>query len=384
MCRHRPGPRCSNAGRIRYSKALENYLRRKKQFINEVKSSKTQKPGYRINRQFRTAEQRLIAAERVFDSTNLGQKEIEQLIKKKTRKIKQIQDKPYLSRTQEEQKKLIVNREISRRLGYRLEKGKSRRTESNQDLQEFGSMRRYLRDISRMAGGEQGARGKYVNDVNELARLIAYTQSTSVQERVKYKADDFYTPVDKEKAKRAKTWVEGTSIFINNKNVRPPKSIAGKSISQQKVKDSKSCFTRMNMPDGTVVEGRKDIHLTGDENSYYVTMRLSSVSSWEDVSPIDVTQQPMGHLFKDSASANGKPLNIRDRTSVKVFSNLNSAEKYLKEIEKQQFSQDDLSAMAVSASHSIEQRISKELRLQQRGNITTQRYNDLPRTPVSD
>lgn len=295
MCRARPGPRCSNGGAKRIKSARQYHEQ-----VTKSAESEEQRNGQlsdHTKRRLRNADNRLKAAQRVWLSTPKGQLELQDKIDtaevelskmskgtkySQTRALynKQKRELEILQRTQRDSVEARKNQYAD----LHLVKGDVRNADPTQ------AERRRTRDANRARGGSVNKQGQ-PSLQREFDESVARDKAAAMAVQ----------PWSEETYDRSATWVEeGTKTgWTSATNARPlPKH--GKVIAP-----SQSRLVRLNTPDGQIVEGRADVHLTErNDGKYVVSQRLTVASSWEDASPIDATRQEVGHIIASKRGVN--------------------------------------------------------------------------------
>lgn len=291
MCRARPGPRCSNSGRKRYEAAKKN-LQKAQARAGAFEADDKLIPE-KVASNLRNAELRMEQANRVFYATPAGQEQI-------AREIKELQDslpkrKPSPSKKGALKKWNATQENIDMK-NKLLKQGIARRGDSYKDYHEFIDERPTLRQEAINRGAEFSPRAQR----NKSG--IDYTTG----DPAKVKLDE----LTDEQLQRANTWVEtgADGKWDEYDKIRPPEEIDGEKIGE-KAADSISKMTRLSMPDGSVVEGRHDLHITQNEDGkYVVSMRTTVAASFEDASPVDKNTQELGHLL---SKTRGKDVTVK-------------------------------------------------------------------------
>ena len=282
MCRARPGPRCSNSGRRRHRAARKNLKKAQLQAQEFNNDSNDNPMPDKVASNLHNAQLRMEQANRVFYATPAGQEYLAE-------QIKEVQDslpkrKPSPSKQgalrlwEEKQGKI-------ERYDKLLKEGIKRRSDSYKDYHEFISERPVLRQEAINRGAEFSPRAQR----NKSG--IDYTTGDPQKVKLEDLNDD--------QLQRASTWIEtgADSAWRKEEATRPPKKINGEEIGT-KAADSLTKMTRLSMPDGSVVEGRHDIHITENkEGNYVVSMRTTVATSFEDASPVDKNTQKLGHML---------------------------------------------------------------------------------------
>lgn len=293
MCRARPGPRCSNSGRKRHAAARKNLQKAQAQAQPFEDGGNDNPMPEKVAKSLHNAELRMEQANRVFYATPAGQEYLAE-------QIKEVQDslpkrKPSPSKQgalrlwEEKQGKI-------ERYDKLLKEGIARRDDSYKDYHEFISERPILRQEAINRGAEFSPRAQR----NKSG--IDYT--TGKPQKVEL--DD----LSDEQLQRASTWVEtgADSAWRKEESTRPPKKIDGEEIGS-KAADSLTKMTRLSMPDGSVVEGRHDMHVTENKDGkYVVSMRTTVATSFEDASPVDKNTQELGHMLTNTR---GKDVTVK-------------------------------------------------------------------------
>lgn len=299
MCRARPGPRCSYDAGKRHLKAVNNHnwLTQKVEWY--VDQGRT--PPKRLRVRYNLGVRRLEAAQRVWWSTPRGQEELKENIEQITETLEaqyphgapDVLESDAFS----EYSVLIAEQE---RFTLAKEEGRTHRINSLADMKlSSADERRSLRQQTTARGGRISANAHPVSA--EVAAGIAEgLEVESLRLRAWNEHD----------VARASSWVEQGADpgLVDNNRLRPVRTVRDEEGSLIPVGDKvegispRSRLIRLNTPDGQVVEGRHDFHLTkNSRNEYVVTVRSMVGSSWEDASPIDVTRQQVGHIISDSS-----------------------------------------------------------------------------------
>lgn len=295
MCRARPGPRCSNQAAKRIKSARDYHANiaakceREEERSGEV-SAATQ-------RQMRNAQNRLKAAQRVWLGTPKGQEELQDKIDKAEKEFETMPKGTTYSKT-----RMVYNaqkREL-KELRRTQEKAKNSRSEMYKDLH---LVRGDIRPGASPTQGERRrsrdsarARGGSVNMVGQPSLQREFDEDMAKDRAAAMNVQSW----DDETYDRANNWVEeGTRTgWYENIHARPNAKYGAKDA------PTVSRSVRLNTPDGQIVEGRADVHLTKKGSKYFVSERLTTASSWEDASPIDVTKQEIGHIIAAKRGVN--------------------------------------------------------------------------------
>ena len=317
MCRARPGPRCSNGGEIRFNRAIRHL-----QAMTAAHEVEAAANGGRVSpeRQRITdnAVRRLKAAERVFFATPKGQKSLEENENALEYMLQNMPHGTRFSRARREYNS--VERQLKQARQTRLE-GIQSRKDQYADLHLVkgdvrpgfaqSGERRQSRDQVRARGGNISPLAQPMTQADMDAAFAADpVGSLNISEW----PDEVYG--------RANNWVEkGTNTGWGETTITRPKAEYG-----ERVAPSLMRLVRLNTPDGQVVEGRADIHVTKNAaGKYIVSERLTVASSWEDASPIDVTAQDIGHIITAR-----RGVNRRAGDKATEFNTLADAQNYAK------------------------------------------------------
>lgn len=283
MCKARPGPRCSDDGRKRLNKAEKNFEKRQQEAQKYIDDEKPvhEKVAHRL----RDAELRLEQAKRVYYATPQGQKGLAE-------EITSLRDSlPKRKPSPSKKGALKLWREKNDRidrLENLLSEGIARRANSTRDYNEFIAERPVLRQ-------EAINRGAEISPTAQRNKSgIDYTTGKPAKVSLGELTDT--------QLARADSWVEtgADSPWDKRPDIRAPKKIDGENIGE-KATDSISKITRLSMPDGSVVEGRHDLHITkNDDEKYVLSMRTTVAASFEDASPVDKNTQELGHMLKNT------------------------------------------------------------------------------------
>jgi hypothetical protein len=294
MCRARPGPRCSNGGIKRHDKAVRNLDQIQQRYDRAVDDRGEERVPKRLKDQLKRAELRLNAAQNVFWATPQGQENLRENITNAEATLATYGDSAPAPRTAARAEYTRVQRALTVSQN-RLREGISRRSNSYSDLAMVSNERSALRKESLNRGGEMGSNAHPLRPETAEARRET---AGSLNIREWEEAD----------VERASTWVEtgANPNFVRNPRVRPFSHARDENGSRVQVgtkvegEEPYSKVLRLNTPDGQVVEGRHDFHLTkNDAGQYVVSVRSTVAASWEDSAPIDVTQQGLGHILAD-------------------------------------------------------------------------------------
>ena len=296
MCRARPGPRCSNGGEIRFNRAIKHL----KAMMTAHEAEASLNDGRVAPERQRitdNAVRRLKAAERVFFATPRGQKSLEDNENTLSYMLQNMDRGTRFSRARREYNS--VERQLKQARQTRLE-GIQSRKDQYADLHLVkgdvhpgfaqSGERRQARDEARARGAKISRLAQPMTQ-SDMDAALAANPSGALD--IKEWPDDVYD--------RAKNWVEkGTNTGWEENTITRPKPEYG-----ERVAPSVSRLVRLNTPDGQVVEGRADIHVTKNSDGKYVgSERLTVASSWEDASPIDVTAQDIGHILSARRGVN--------------------------------------------------------------------------------
>lgn len=296
MCRARPGPRCSHGGELRFSRAMKHLkaMLTAHEAEGSLNDGKVAPERQRITD---NALRRLKAAEKVFFATPRGQKSLEENENTFTYMLSNMDRGTRFSRARREYNS--VERQLKQARQTRLE-GIQSRKDQYADLHLVkgdvhpgfaqSGERRQARDEVRARGGAISRLAQPMTQSDMDATLAADPAGAL---EVKEWPEEVYD--------RAKNWVEkGTNTgWGENAQVRPKPEYG------ERVAPSVSRLVRLNTPDGQVVEGRADIHVTKNAaGKFVVSERLVVASSWEDASPIDVTTQDIGHIITARVGVN--------------------------------------------------------------------------------
>lgn len=302
MCRPRTGPRCSNSGRIRRDRADKHLdkiqARHDLEKANGNVSARTEK-------QLRNARRRKDAALRVWEATPKGHEEIQTNIDQLEHKLTVIpRGKPGTA------ERRVFNK-TTRDLASakkRLSDGVKSRKDQYAGYHMTESERRILREYAIAQGAHINKQAQPANHAR-MDDALAASKAEALE--LSQWNSDFYDNY-------ANSWVEkGTKTsWTENNRAQPPKDAKG-----TRVVPSSSKAVRLNLPDGQVVEGRADVHVTKNTNNeYVVSERLTVASSWEDAAPIDVTTQEVGHII-----ASKRGINRKAQTAITKFSSRDEA-----------------------------------------------------------
>lgn len=316
MCRARPGPRCSNSGLIRQTRAESHFVDQQAKYNEEANNNGGVVSAQR-QRAFDNAQHRLDAANRVWHATPKGMGSIQDKLDIEEHRLTNLpQGNPNTVARREYN---ATKREVSQLTKLHAEAVEFRK-QSYADLKLVNgdvmpgftkdAERRQSRDESRTRGGDISKNAQpLINDAFD-GRIA---EEKSVALNMKQWTEEDYS--------RASHWVErGTDTgWGTNGRLRPA---PGSGTSEG---PAVTRMVRENTPDGQVVEGRADIHLTKKGNKFLVSSTLTVASSFEDASPIDVTTQEQGSLIAGKRGLNRKT--IRD---TKEFTTKAEAEKFVK------------------------------------------------------
>ena len=315
MCRARPGPRCSHGGELRYSRA-EKHLKAMAAAHEAEGSLNDGKVSAERQRITDNAVRRLKAAEKVYFATPKGQKSLETNENTFTYMLTNMDRGTQYSNARREYNS--VERQLKQARQARLEGVQSRKDQYadlhlvkgdvNPGFAQSGE-RRQARDETRARGGSIS---RLAQPMSQSDMDAAFAADPAGALEVKEWPEEVYD--------RAKNWVEkGTNTgWGENSRVRP------KAEHGDRVAASVSRLVRLNTPDGQVVEGRADIHVTKNAaGKFVVSERLTVASSWEDASPIDVTTQEIGHIISAR-----RGVNRRSGDKATEFSTQAEAESY--------------------------------------------------------
>jgi hypothetical protein len=296
MCRARPGPRCSNGGEIRFNRAIKHLKAMQLAHESEASLNEGKVSGER-QRITDNAVRRLKAAEKVYFATPKGQLSLEDNENTLSYMLSNMDRGTPFSSARREYRS--VERQLKQARQARLE-GIQSRKDQYADLHLVkgdvhpgfaqSGERRQARDETRARGGNISRLAQPMTQSDMDATLVADPVGAL---EVKEWPSEVYD--------RAKNWVEkGTNTgWAENVYVRPDAAYG------ERIAPSISRLVRLNTPDGQVVEGRADIHVTKNgAGKYVVSERLTVASSWEDASPIDVTTQNIGHIISARRGVN--------------------------------------------------------------------------------
>ena len=296
MCRARPGPRCSHGGELRFNRAIKHLkaMLTAHEAEGSLNDGKVAPERQRITD---NAMRRLKAAEKVFFATPRGQKSLEENENTLTYMLSNMERGTRFSRARREYNS--VERQLKQARQTRLD-GVQSRKDQYADLHLVkgdvhpgfaqSGERRQARDEVRARGGAISRLAQPMSQSDMDATLAADPAGAL---EVKEWPEETYD--------RAKNWVEkGTNTGWGENALVRPKPEYG-----DRVAPSVSRLVRLNTPDGQVVEGRADIHVTkNSDGKFVVSERLVVASSWEDASPIDVTTQDIGHIITARVGVN--------------------------------------------------------------------------------
>lgn len=317
MCRARPGPRCSYDARKRQAKAEHNFA------ILEDMRRTAESGGRQLTKRrrlrYELAVRRLEASQRVFWSTPEGQRSLEEQIGSAKEVLTNEFNNRRPRRSNPRHSEYLELQSVVERNGIAKEEALTHRQNSLRDMQLVRpEERRSLRQQATARGGKIGSNAHPISEVSaQRMRDMGEVESSRLSLR-EWNADD---------VARASSWVEhgGDPGFVENPRLRPVKSVRdndGQMIDVgSKIEDytPQSRLIRLNTPDGQVVEGRHDVHLTkNDAGDYVVTIKSTVGSSWEDASPIDVTRQQVGHIISDTTLATTKSKQLVGKTRNKA------------------------------------------------------------------
>lgn len=288
MCRKRPGPRCSHSGNIRLERAVKNLDESQARYDMEKKQGKV---SPRTQKRLNNARRRHDAAQKVWHATPKGQESIQVEIDKLEHKIA-LAKEPVGPAGSAAVRELNRDKRTLASQKKQLTEGIESRKNQYSDYHMVGEERKLTRRYVQAQGG----------GVNKRAQPSAQSDMDEVLAKERGTALNIQQWPDEVFEERSNTWVEKGSktSWENNINVRPPKGAEG-----EKVADPASKSVRLNTPDGQIVEGRSDIHITKNKKGeYVVSERLTVASTWEDASPIDVTTQEVGHVIASKRGIN--------------------------------------------------------------------------------
>lgn len=305
MCRSRPGPRCSNTAQHRYNKASENFERVKAQYDSALERAggDRERVPRRIRAKQSLASLRLNAAHQVYWATPAGQKFLKEEIETQREALDAFGEETFQPSDTSDRARL--HRSIRAKLtraSNRLAEGIERRTNSYADMHLVKSERRTLRTQATARGG----------NISRNAQPLSAPSAAELRSRLDAEGITL-REWDENDVSRASSWVDrGVTGNTYKKNPRLRAFERGRDVdgriitlgSKVEGEEPVSRLIRLNLPDGQVVEGRHDFHLTKNEDGKYVVSARSTVaSSWEDASPIDNTKQQAGHLLSSGSRA---------------------------------------------------------------------------------
>lgn len=297
MCRARPGPRCSPSGLDRWSKAIARYS------VVHTRYAAAEAAGgtipRRLRQQMSKATLRKNAAGLVYWTTPNGQDQlrlnIENAESALAARFGSTSATPDTSNASDVREYTSLTRRIITNRA-RLEDGIARRANSYADMYLVKDERASLREQATARGGHMGAN----------AHPLSATQAAAMREGLTARGITLRS-WDESDVTRAASWVEHGSAptrFRANESLTP--AARGRAANGEMIQignavqgePAQSKALRINSPDGSVVEGRHDFHLTqNDAGQYVVSLRSHVATSWEDASPIDVTKQELGHIL---------------------------------------------------------------------------------------
>lgn len=298
MCRSRPGPRCSNGGKIRITRA-EKHLKQMQEVYDAEKSANDGTVTPARQRIFDNAVRRLEAAKKVYLATPAGAAKLQERIDQLEHKLGQISQGTPGSAARREYNSTVRELKLNRR---EQAEGIASRASSYQDLHLVkGDVRdRFPKDGERRRSRDEArARGMNVS-ANAQPTRQEVLDNALASDRVASLSVEAWPD---EVYERANNWVEkGTNTgWAENNRVRPKAglgTVVGSPVSR---------IVRLNLPDGQVVESRADVFVTKNSAGKYVVSEVMVLgTSFEDVSPIDVAPQEVGHIIASKRGVNRK------------------------------------------------------------------------------
>lgn len=319
MCRSRPGPRCSNGGKIRITRA-EKHLKAMQEVYDAEKSANGGTVTPARQRIYDNAVRRLEAAKKVYLATPAGAAKLQETIDQLEHKLTRI---PRGNPNTPERREYNATERALKQNKREQAEGLAFRASSYQDLHLVkGDVRdRFPKEGERrQARDEARARGMNVSGNAQPTRqeildnVLASDRVSSLS--VEAWPDEAY--------ERAGNWVEkGTNTgWQENSRVRPKAGLG------TVVGTPTSRIVRLNLPDGQIVESRADVFVTKNSAGKYVASETIVVSSsFEDASPIDVSPATVGHII-----ASKRGVNRKHGTNTREFNTEAEAKAYAQKI----------------------------------------------------
>lgn len=318
MCRARPGPRCSNTAGKRWASANDYFQAVKSEYLDAV-DHVDENGGVvppRVEKRYRQAQLRYEAAKKVYWASPAGHRDLSDQIERHDEEIARQNEHLATLVAQSEQNpddESLRSRIRLARVGLDGERGRravleatlagavKSREDSYRDLALVRDERSHLRRQNLARGGVMGPLGHPLSEEKQVEYRERMNLTPEPLELREWNDSDF---------DRASTWMDPGSTmnsFEKNWRLRPfsqAKDRHGNVVELGETVEGEhphSRMIRLNTPDGQVVEGRHDVHLTQNaEGKYVVGVRSIVGASWEDASPIDKTQQELGHILAGS------------------------------------------------------------------------------------
>lgn len=295
MCRARLGPRCSNDARRRIDKAVENF-NRVEELVFEAKSERRYDQSW--ERRYRDSVYRLRQAEQVWNTSKVGLDELELQTEDARQLWESIKDSEDFSALdkREAKKTYIALRDT-------LEYSKHLRAEGLKQSRLDKGARSKLRLETVRRGGEQSFTGRPLRPETAEARREELGPPSGIR----------LAHYDPEERVFHPSWQDASVNGQNNYRVPERHPIFPHNVRITREDGTRldprgfsSEFThtkvnRINSPDGNLIEYQHTYSVVKTaEGKYALIELLRTDSSWEDVSPGDTTQQPLGHLLEGS------------------------------------------------------------------------------------
>jgi len=369
MCRARPGPRCSPSGLDRWNKAIRRYT-----VVHERYAAAEAAGGTiprRLRQQMSKATLRKNAAGLVYWTTPTGQDQLRVNVEvaetELASRFGSSNAMPDASNAEDHRDYVrLTNRVRTNRT--RLEEGVARRANSYADMYLVKDERSILREQATARGGHMSAN----------AHPLSSSQAAAMREGLTARGVTLRS-WDNADVARASSWVEHGSAPLRYRAApEAVPAVRGRNANGEMIQigsavegePAQSKMLRVNSPDGSVVEGRHDFHLTKNSSEQYVvSLRSHVATSWEDASPIDVTKQELGHIMTNTTVGTSDSNMI-----VGTYSTLTAA-RAARTSAKRSFSAPKVTAI-MGRDVLTERAEGSENSLQRRGIVVWHRYNN--------
>lgn len=295
MCRARLGPRCSGDALKRIDKAVENF-QRIEELVHEARRSRTYDESWK--RRYQDSIYRLRQAEQVWNTSKRGLDELGLQVEEARQLWESVKDSEDFSALdkREIRKTYVALRDTLRYSTHlRAEGLKQSRLDKGQ--------RSELRLETVRRGGEQSFTGRPLRPETAAARREELGSPSGIR----------LSQYDPEERVFHPSWQDASVNGQNNYRVPqrhpvfPHNTIISRGDGTRlnprafEAEFTHTKLNRINSPDGNLIEYQHTYSVVKTEDGKYALIELLRTdSSWEDVSPGDTTQQPLGHLLEGS------------------------------------------------------------------------------------